>query len=152
MAIYSIGAVYDGEDVSADFISAGVACVGWDEADAPYAHQLLRRATVGDIIVIKSYAPQQGLYLKAVGMVTKPNYLAGAHATLGESVAVDWVWYPGPGLSHYVGLMKDKADYMRRGTLYEELNPRLQKLITDLLLGRRPLEAVGSASETAEAA
>jgi hypothetical protein len=70
MAIYAIGAVFDGEDVSSDFISAGVACIGWDEVDAPYAHQLFRRITVitvGDIIAIKSYAPQQGLYLKAVG-------------------------------------------------------------------------------------
>jgi hypothetical protein len=149
MAIYAIGAVYDGEDVSSDFISAGVACIGWDEADAPYAHQLFRRITVGDLITIKSYAPQHGLYLKAVGIVTKPNYLSRRHTTLGESIAVDWVWCPDQ--PHYVGLMRDKADYMRRGTLYEELNPRLQKLITDLLLGRGSLETVGSALETAQA-
>jgi hypothetical protein len=153
MAIYAIGAVFgDAGDVSEDFISGGLACLGWDATDAPYLHQLFRRITVGDLITIKSYAPQQGLFLKAVGMVTKPNYLSGMHPTLGESIGVDWVWHPGSGLSHHVGLMKDKADHMRRGALYEELNPRLQKLITDLFLGRHPLEVVGSVAEAAEAA
>jgi hypothetical protein len=147
MAIYGIGAVYDGKDMTDAFVQAGAAAIGWNDDDAPYAHQLFRRITVGDIIYIKSYPPKYGLHIKAVGMVTEPCDPDREADELGHRrISVDWRWYHGPAHTHAIGTMSDKADFMRRGSLYEELNPKLQKLITDLLLARTPLELIGSAS------
>jgi hypothetical protein len=150
MSIFAFGASYEGDDMTQAFVSAGVACVGWDQNEAPYAHQMLRRITVGDVVAIKSYAPRQGLFIKAVGLVTEPHYLVGFLPSLGHAVRVDWVRHSDPGLPHHVGVMGDKADYIRRGTLFEELNPSLQKLFIDLLRSRTP-EPLGSNVIEAEA-
>ena len=70
MAIFGFGATYDREDVSARFVAAGVACVGWSETDAPPLHNILHHIKIGDIAFLKSFAPQIGLTIKAVGIVT----------------------------------------------------------------------------------
>jgi hypothetical protein len=82
-----------------------------------------------------------GLCIKAVGIVTAPHYLTPQQPLGTTAVAVDWLWQ---GL-HLVG-QNDKADPLRGVSVFEELNPRLQKLVTDLLLRRHPLAAVGPAS------
>ena len=68
MAIFGIGAYYD-RDVSNDFLEQGCACVGWAEGDAPPTHAILRHLRAGDIIFIKSFTPNDGLTIKAVGLV-----------------------------------------------------------------------------------
>ena len=132
MAIYGIGATYGDEgDVSPEFLARQAAYIGWDEADAPYFHQMFRRITVSDILFIKSYPPQQGLIIKAVGVVTEPQFVAGAD-DMGVKVGVDWRWTRGPLL---IGPLNDKADFMRRGSLFEELNPALQRRVMSLIFG-----------------
>ena len=94
MAIYGIGAMYGGtEDMTEIFLEKGGAYLGWDREDAPYAHQLLHRISIGDIVFIKSYPPTSGLHIKAVGVVTEA---AGGHpdSELGMRVGVDWRWTP----------------------------------------------------------
>ena len=63
MAIFGIGARYE-VDVSSQFLARKCACVGWAEKDAPPAHGILRHVRTGDIIFIKSFAPQVGLTLQ----------------------------------------------------------------------------------------
>jgi hypothetical protein len=140
MAIFGFGATYDQEDVSGRFIAAGAACVGWPDADAPPLHNILRHIKIGDIAFLKSFAPQVGLTIKAVGMVTgrEPQEVEN----LGWGVAVRWVWRG----EHRVGRLEDK--YPVRGiTLYEEYNPRVEEQVIDLLLSaaNRPLQPTGSA-------
>lgn len=136
MAIYGIGAMYDGtDDMTETFLSKGGAYLGWRDQEAPYAHQLLRRIGVGDVIYIKSYSPQTGLYIKAVGMVMEPA--EPVHDDdLGTRLGVDWRWVADPlDEPLLIGKVEDKADFMRRGSLYEEMNPTLQRRIVGLLLG-----------------
>ena len=70
MAIFAVGANYDGDDVSPQFISQSVAGVGWDHASAPELHQLITSLKVGDIIYIKAYSPSSpDIIVRAIGFI-----------------------------------------------------------------------------------
>ena len=76
------------------------------------------------------------MQIKAVGIVTDPAEDL-PDFDLGTRVGVEWRWKAEPLTRPLViSKMNDKADFMRRGSLYEELNPQLQKRIVNLLLGR----------------
>jgi hypothetical protein len=135
MAIFGFGANYEGEDVSANFVAAGAACVGWAEQDAPPLHNMLRHIKVGDIAFLKSFTPQVGLTIKAVGVVlgSEPREIRA----LGWGVQVRWIWRG----EDRIGLLGDK--YPVRGiTLYEEYNPVVQERVIGLLLGELGRTAV----------
>jgi hypothetical protein len=131
MAIFGIGAYYDNIDVSADFINNECACVGWGEDAAPPAHAILRHLRTGDIIFIKSYNPNVGLTIKAVGLVSDGKTSTfGDH--LGTGVPVRWVWHG----EERIGIIDDKWP-VRTVTIYEEYHPEVQARVMDLLLGQR---------------
>ena len=69
MAIFGIGATYEGYDVSKQFIVDSIACVGWSISDAPAIHEILRCLKVGDNMYIKTSPIGQGIRIKAVGIV-----------------------------------------------------------------------------------
>lgn len=70
MAVYGIGAYYDGEDVSKDFIQKNCACIGYDKSDASSLYEMLRRIKIGDIIYLKSYTWNNAtVNIKAIGFV-----------------------------------------------------------------------------------
>ena len=129
MAIFGIGAHYDVGDVTEQFISGGLACVGWSEQDAPPVHAILRQVRTGDIIFIKSFRPQAGLSIKAIGIVMQGK--VGDVKSLGSCVPVRWVW---TGNEH-IGKLNDKWP-VRSVTIYEEHNPTVQAKVLDLLLER----------------
>ena len=93
MAIFGIGAYYD-RDVSSDFLKRGCACVGWAEDVAPPAHAILRHLRAGDVIFIKSFTPNDGLTIKAVGLVREGR--VHSFGKLGDGVPVHWVWMIAP--------------------------------------------------------
>ena len=131
MAMFGIGATYDTEDVSADFLQNGLACVGWSYEEAPSLHLILRSVQVGDIVYLKSHPPNIGLIVKAVGVVEDSEvFRSEGH---GEAcVRVNWVWQ-GPAIT--VGHVQDRYN-VRNNTLYEEWNPGVRIRILNLLLGR----------------
>jgi hypothetical protein len=132
MAVYGIGAMYGGTDDQTDnFIKMGVACVGWAPNDAPAAHAQMASVKAGDVFFIKSYAPNAGLHIKAVGIVTDATFRKITD-TLGWGVSVRWVDMPGGRIA--VGPVEDHSDYMRRGTLYEEFNQNIIKRVLDALV------------------
>lgn len=132
MAIFGFGATYDREDVSERFIAAGAACVGWPETNAPPL--ILHRIKIGDIAFLKSFNPQVGLIIKAVGIVTgrEPQEVEDTLGDLGWGVAVQWVWQG----EERIGLLEDKYP-VRSITLYEEYNPAIQERVIELLLQHR---------------
>ena len=70
MAIFAVGANYDGEDVSPQFITQSIAGVGWSQASAPELHQLIASLKVGDIIYIKAYSPSSpDIIVRGIGFV-----------------------------------------------------------------------------------
>lgn len=129
MAIYGIGAYYYDEDVSGEFLSKGVACVGWDYSDAPSLHRILKQITVGDLIYIKSHPPDTGLRIKAVGIVVDAEVKKVKN--LGMGVKVKWIWQG----DEFIGKIDDKYN-VRNITLYEEFNPDVQKKVIQLILKR----------------
>jgi hypothetical protein len=132
MAVYGIGAMYGGADDQTDnFIRMGVACIGWQPQDAPAAHAQMASIKMGDVIFIKSYAPNAGLHIKAVGIVTDATFRKITDA-LGWGVGVRWIGVPEGRIA--VGPVEDHSDYLRRGTLYEEFNPSIIKRVLDTLV------------------
>ena len=68
MTVYGIGAYYD-KDVSSEFITHNFACIGWSYDASPYLHEMMLRFKIGDIVYIKTFTPQLGLTINAVGVV-----------------------------------------------------------------------------------
>ena len=141
MAIFGVGAFYDGTtDVTDDFLAGGVACVGWAEQDAPALHKLLARIQVGDIVYIKAHPPGRDLIVKAVGIVTGDSI--ANHGNLGQGVPVRWVWR---GNEVFREAQNERYN-VRNNTLYEEMSPAMQTRILDLLLAR--IEPIAQAAES----
>ena len=139
MAVYDIGAMYDGTDDQTDiFIQMGVACVGWSPGKAPAIHAQMASVKAGDVFFIKSYAPSAGLHIKAVGIVTDGDFRKITDA-LGWGVSVRWYTIPGGRIA--IGPVEDHSDYLRRGTIYEEFNPAIIRQVLDVLVPE-PMERI----------
>lgn len=129
MAIYGIGAYYsDTDDVSADFLKRGFACVGWDYDDAPSLHKILKFIKTGDLIYIKSHPPGKSLFIKAVGIVKNDNILSDKK--LGACLPIEWIW------EGWEELTENDRYNVRNNTLYEEVNPDIQAKVIQLLLSK----------------
>ena len=128
MAIYGIGARYGDKDVSKEFISRGLACVGYEYEDAPSLHKLLNHIKVGDLIYIKSYPPNIGLIIKAVGIVIDDE--VKTYRGLERGLKVKYVWKG----NEVIGQLKEDPYNVRNITLYEEFNPDVQKKVIQFLL------------------
>ena len=130
MAVYGIGAMYGGvEDKAKDFIRNEVACVGFQPQDATAIHAQMSKIKAGDVIFIKSYVPQTGLHIKAVGIVTDPLFRKITN-NLGWGVGVRWV----SSDRITIGKLDDHSDYVRRGSFYEEFNPDVLRRVIDVLV------------------
>jgi hypothetical protein len=139
--IFGIGAFYGGErDVSGDFIREGVACVGWDEQQAPPIYEILRHIRVGDIVYIKSH-PSGRLYLKAVGIVEDAT--VQRHGDLGHGVRVRWLWHGEPVQVPYTPA--ERTYNVRSITLYEEVSPMVQREVLRLLFSALGQDGAGDA-------
>jgi hypothetical protein len=136
VAIYGFGAMFGGNtDVTDDFFQQRMACVGWSEQDAPPLFDILRNIGNGDLVFIKSFNPQVGLTIKAVGIVT--DRTIRQYAVLGHprnGVTVLWVWHG----SDSVGKIDDKYP-IRSVTLFQEHTPSVQaRVIGHLLAAAAP--------------
>jgi hypothetical protein len=161
MTIHAFGAVYDGVDVSTTFLNLGVACSGWGpsspptastspaDGQAPFVEAALRGIKTGDIAIIKSQSPSNGLRIKGVGIVTDArlhdvsvgagyavDQLHPGWSSLGIGVKVRWNW---PDLLDgsvfwKMGTVLDGGGNMRTGTVYEEFGPTVAQRVIELLL------------------
>jgi hypothetical protein len=125
MAIYGLGAYYQ-EDITSEFLSQRLACVGWNSTDAPALHNMLTHMKVGDIIYIKSHPIDRGLIIKAVGIVIDDEQ--STSTDLGTCLRVNWIWVG----NRELGRIADKYN-VRNNTLYEEYNPMVQRVVVGLL-------------------
>lgn len=128
MAIYGIGAFYDGKnDMSQEFIANGLAGVGWSQVQAPELHRFIASLKVGDIIYIKA-APlaNSDIRVRAIGFV-QDNDLLNRAATNGLVEAgrrVRW-----RVTDEFVIPKPQERNNVRTNTLYEEHHPDVQAQI-----------------------
>ena len=101
----------------------------WGERLSP-AHAILRHLRTGDIISIKSFTPNDGLTIKAVGVVKEGR--VRPFDNFGEGVLVRWVW----NREEWVVRLNDKWP-VRTVAIYEEYHPDVQNRVMDLLLGSK---------------
>ena len=132
MSVWGIGAFYD-KDVSSDFISYGVACLGWSKKDAQPLHLMLSAIKIGDIIYIKSFVTQKKqLIVKAVGIVTSKVCDNPKNTNLGCGVCVKWK-------ENFSEEIFDISPEMYRNnvfnnSLYEEYNADIIERLIDKLM------------------
>ena len=124
MAIFGIGAHYDGtDDVSGDFITHDVAGIGWPVSDAPELHQLIKTLRVGDIIYIKSFPPaSKFIFVKAIGLIRDENIVTRRMNNLVE-IGRNVLWK----VTKEFQIQKPKEkNNVRLNSLYEEFHPDVQ--------------------------
>ncbi len=135
MAIYAVGAFYDGTtDVSPQFIQAGIVGVGWPIEDAPELHQFMRTLKVGDVVYIKACAfGADKITVKAVGYI-RDDVIQDALSTNGlVSIGRNVIWkntsaFTVPNPSHSSTSEMEKLNH-RSNTIYEEFHPFVQHQI-----------------------
>lgn len=126
MAIFGIGAKYD-KDFSEAFIEKDVACLGWPEDEAPCLYNVMRTIKVGDLVHLKEYSEEDGLTVKAVGVVLDAHLKDVGLA--GPGINVKWLGQPNYEYGEVEGKHQPYA-----GPIYEEMNPRVQKLVAILFI------------------
>ena len=124
MAIYAVGANYDGDDVSDDFIAHNIAGPGWSIAEAPELHQFLRSLKVGDIVYIKSYSPSSpDIIVKGIGVITDDQVITNS-PVVAAGRNIKWV------VTDSFRIPKPTEKYnVRLNTMYEEFHPEVQSQI-----------------------
>ncbi|HEX3912346.1 MAG TPA: hypothetical protein VHW71_02465 [Steroidobacteraceae bacterium] len=127
MAIFAVGANYDGDDVSPQFIAQGVAGVGWDHASAPELHQLMASLKVGDIVYIKAYAPSSpDIIVKGIGFIRDAVFLDGQATNNLVSAGRNVEWR----VVEEFRIQKPTERYnVRLNSAYEEFHPAVQAQI-----------------------
>ena len=133
MAVYGIGCTYDDIDVSDNFITNGIVCIGWEEKEMGYFQGLFREIQNGDIIVLKSFdIRKRKLIIKAIGIVEdneiKPHEIRGIK---GFRIDVDWII---PYKTEIVEIQLNGDGCTQRGTtIYKESNTKYIKEILSLI-------------------
>lgn len=127
MSIYGLGAYWSGDDKTEDFIANDVACIGYGEEDAPSLYGLVSKIEIGDIIFIKSFAPNKGLDIKGVGVALE-NTISHQETLDAKGLKVKWKWTGVESLGKI-----DDHNSGRTMTLYEENNPQVRGTVIDLL-------------------
>jgi hypothetical protein len=122
-----IGAYINGQDATDTFISEKMAYLGWTENEAPVLHDILAKIPVGSLIAIKSFTPQGGLTIKAVGIVSSSRLFQ--HPTYGPFRSVKWL---SENRLEY-GPTDDKMHSIRTGAIYYEINPVIVEAIVKLI-------------------
>ncbi|MGG5902585.1 hypothetical protein [Sphingobacterium daejeonense] len=131
MAIYGIGANYNGIDVSSDFIKNGIIGTGWRDYDAPDLHEYFRTLDPGDIVYIKSCSYSSNITIKGIGIVSDEKILTYTHTSslieIGRNVKwidTSWLKVNRPAL---------QKNNVRGNTIYREFHPELISVVTKIV-------------------
>src|ERR1700683_1451538 len=122
MAIYGIGAFYDGRnDKSQEFIASGLAGGGWRYDQAAELHRCIASLKGGDVIYIKA-APlaNSDIRVRAIGFVEDNNLLdsTATHGLVEAGRRVRW-----RVTEQFVIPKPQERNNVRTNTLYEEHHP-----------------------------
>jgi len=123
MAIFGIGAYYDGDDVSEEFIADNIIGTGWTITDAPELHEYFTTLKVGDIVYIKAAAfGSADISVKGIGVITDNIILTTANHYLTQiGRNVRWL-----NTDKFVIPRPAEKNNVRSNTVYEEFHPVVQ--------------------------
>ena len=125
MAIFGIGAYYDGDDVSDEFIDNKIIGTGWTINVAPELHEYFTTLKVGDIVYIKAAFGGADITVKAIGIITDNIILTSANHYLTEiGRNVRWL-----NTDKFVIPRPVEKNNVRSNTVYEEFHPLVQQEI-----------------------
>jgi hypothetical protein len=125
MAIFGIGAYYDGDDVSEEFIDNELIGTGWTITDAPELHNYFTTLKVGDIIYIKAAFGGADITVKGIGVITNNTILTATHHYLTQiGRNVRWL-----NTEKFVISRPSEKNNVRSNTVYEEFHPLVQQEI-----------------------
>ena len=129
MAIYGIGAFYDGDDVSQEFIDDNLIGTGWTVTDAPELHVYFTTLKVGDILYIKAAFGGADITVKAIGVITDNIILTSTNHYLTEiGRNVRWL-----NTTKFIIPRPAEKNNVRSNTVYEEFHPLVQQEIIQRL-------------------
>lgn len=127
MAIYAIGANYNGVDVSQAFIVQNIAGIGWVQNDAPELHQLIALLKVGDIIYIKAISPNSpDIIVKAVGFILDSSLQNASSSNNLVEVGRNVKWRV---MQEFRVPKPQEKNNVRLNSVYEEYHPAVQAAI-----------------------
>ncbi len=128
MAIYGIGAYYDG-DVSDEFIDNDLIGTGWTIIDAPELHVYFTTLKVGDIVYIKAAFGGADITVKGIGVIIDNALLTSSHHYLTQiGRNVRWL-----NTDKFVIPRPKEKNNVRSNTVYEEFHPLVQQEIISRL-------------------
>lgn len=118
MAVWGIGASWDGRDVSKDFIERGVAAIGYSEENKATFHNLMRERTkIGDLIFIKAKYNENGqMHIKAIGIISDNNLCKENGFEGHDGIKVRWI----KDLTNCKAIIDSPPEYGSTHTMYEE--------------------------------
>lgn len=131
MAVWGVGANWDGRDVSKEFIGYGTAAIGYNEADKNTYHKLIRSSVnLGDLIFIKAKRDERGrMRIKAIGIVTDANLCKENGYSEQDGIKVHWI----KNLTDNPIEIDSPPEYGSTHTFYEEKNSDVIRTILNLL-------------------
>lgn len=124
MSIYGITAGHK-EALLEEFLRDGIACASYISGGSTPGPMVLRQPETEDVIFIKTFTPQIGIMVEAVGVVTSGSI---SETSMGSCVHVKWLW----GGEKLIENLDDNCPE-RGDSVYEEYNPWVQREIMDLL-------------------
>jgi hypothetical protein len=129
MSIFGIGA-YDKDqyqDVSQEFIQAGIVGIRWEAVDAPELHQFMRSLGIGDIVYIKSYQPNSPkIIVKAIGIITDDQIRTSENSNNLISYGRNVCWIQ---TQEFCIPKPYEKNNVRTNTMYQEFHPDVQEHI-----------------------
>jgi len=131
MAIYGIGAKYDGYDVSMDFIQDNIVATGWDSVSAPDLHEYFKEIEAGDIVYIKACSYSSNITVKAIGIVQDDQILnkTSRNPLIEIGRNVRWIHI----IPFVVVKPSNQKNNVRANTIYREFHPKLISAIMTIV-------------------
>jgi len=122
MAIYGVGAYYDEEDVSDQFIEDHLIGTGWSIDEAPELHEYFSTLKVGDIVYIKAAFAGADITVKGIGVITDNAILnLTDHELTQIGRNVRWLH-----TERFIISRPAERNNVRANTVYEEFHPLVQ--------------------------
>lgn len=141
MAVYGVGSIWDGEEVSEVFFEKGKFILGWNEESAEDLYSFISGLKVGDILYIKSNRPgSRTIRVKGIGVVKKNLMSCILGGELGYGSIRDWnslfinvSWVIQSEFKIDIPENQGRLTNVRAATLYEEHLPFVQEAIVERL-------------------